>query len=542
MNGTTRNWRRGFLCAMLAFTPPSLAAGADLGQGWSQDERNTFYYTTQGSRLIRRSWFLALERDDNQDLFLADGLTRFGYLSGTPGTFNPYLLPVGFTVDTPVTKEWIGMTCAACHTSDITYKGMTRRVDGAPAGADMYDFLAKLDLALQKAANDDAAFLRFAARVLGAQNNDANRRKLRDDPVIGLRVFSKDFSQFVINSTPASPWGPARLDAFGMIFNRVTSIDLIHDNTRTPNAPVSYPFLWGTSWHAVTQWNGSMANDSETLRLARNIGQVLGVFGTIDFTRPPLYPSSANKLNLRALEAQVSALKAPVWPSEVFGSIDAKRARHGGDLFLANKCDTCHSIVPPADQLRDAKVVLTPLADIKTDGAMAIMAATRESKTGILEGRPILFSPANRFGATALSFDILRHAVARTLVNPTKAAMNPVAKAQAYELKQLFAPALDVPKYKARPLNGIWATAPYLHNGSVRTLYQLLLPEAQREPKFSVGSREFDPVEVGFISANGPVPFELDTSVDGNRKTGHDYGTSLTHDDRMDLIEYMKGL
>ena len=240
MNGTTRNWRRGFLCAMLAFSPPAPAAGADLGQGWSQDERNTFYYTTQGSRLIRRSWFLALERDDNQDLFLADGLTRFGYLSGTPGTFNPYLLPVGFAVDTPVTKEWIGMTCAACHTSDITYKGMTRRVDGAPAGADMYDFLAKLDLALQKAANDDAAFLRFAARVLGAQNNDANRRKLRDDPVIGLRVFSKDFSQFVINSTPASPWGPARLDAFGMIFNRVTSIDLLlPHNSEKPNAPVA---------------------------------------------------------------------------------------------------------------------------------------------------------------------------------------------------------------------------------------------------------------------------------------------------------------
>ncbi len=59
--------------------------------------------------------------------------------------------------------------------------------------------------------------------------------------------------------------------------------------------------------------------------------------------------------------------------------------------------------------------------------------------------------------------------------------------------------------YKARSLNGIWATAPYLHNGSVPTLYDLLLPVNAREaaPKarpvtFKVGAREFDPVKVGF--------------------------------------------
>src|SRR5690625_3270750 len=60
--------------------------------------------------------------------------------------------------------------------------------------------------------------------------------------------------------------------------------------------------------------------------------------------------------------------------------------------------------------------------------------------------------------------------------------------------------------YKARPLNGIWATAPYLHNGSVPTLYDLLLPAKRpddpedgeyRPDEFMVGSREFDPIKVG---------------------------------------------
>ena len=65
-----------------------------------------------------------------------------------------------------------------------------------------------------------------------------------------------------------------------------------------------------------------------------------------------------------------------------------------------------------------------------------------------------------------------------------------------------------LPCYKARPLNGIWATAPYLHNGSVRTMRQLLLPADQREKSFSVGTREFDPDDIGFKDEGA---FTLDT-------------------------------
>ncbi len=52
-------------------------------------------------------------------------------------------------------------------------------------------------------------------------------------------------------------------------------------------------------------------------------------------------------------------------------------------------------------------------------------------------------------------------------------------------------------KYKARELSGIWATAPYLHNGSVPSLYELLLPADQRSKRFYVGNAEFDPKHVG---------------------------------------------
>ena len=56
------------------------------------------------------------------------------------------------------------------------------------------------------------------------------------------------------------------------------------------------------------------------------------------------------------------------------------------------------------------------------------------------------------------------------------------------------------PKYKGRPLDGIWATAPYLHNGSVANLDDLLKPAAQRASSFTVGNRSFDPVHGGFVT------------------------------------------
>jgi hypothetical protein len=52
--------------------------------------------------------------------------------------------------------------------------------------------------------------------------------------------------------------------------------------------------------------------------------------------------------------------------------------------------------------------------------------------------------------------------------------------------------------YRARPLNGIWATAPYLHNGSVPSLHELLLPVEQRKKVFYIGNWEFNPETVGF--------------------------------------------
>ncbi len=103
----------------------------------------------------------------------------------------------------------------------------------------------------------------------------------------------------------------------------------------------------------------------------------------------------------------------------------------------------------------------------------------------------------------------------------------------------LFTSLIDIAK---APLAGIWATAPYLHNGSVPNLYELLLPSNQRTTKFYVGNREFEPKKVGFSTDQAAGTTLFDTSLSGNSNLGHDtYGT-FTEEERWQLVEYLKSL
>ena len=96
--------------------------------------------------------------------------------------------------------------------------------------------------------------------------------------------------------------------------------------------------------------------------------------------------------------------------------------------------------------------------------------------------------------------------------------------------------------YAARPLYGIWAAAPYLHNGSVPTLYDLLLPPDQRPKRFALGPREYDPVKIGFAvnAACNQQDCIVDTTRTGDGNGGHHWGTDLAEPDRISLLEYLK--
>jgi hypothetical protein len=102
-------------------------------------------------------------------------------------------------------------------------------------------------------------------------------------------------------------------------------------------------------------------------------------------------------------------------------------------------------------------------------------------------------------------------------------------------------------RYKARPLNGIWATAPYLHNGSVPNLDALFRPAAKRPLSFSIGVKTFDPVKVGYLTdVPGAARFNVQnpdgTAIVGNSNAGHEFGASFSDDERSWLVEYLKTL
>lgn len=534
-----------------------------LDQGWTPGDSLDFYSRSQGSRLVPYAWFLALEQPDSEALFRADEHIRdLGYLTQQPHELNPDGLPVGFVKDPDSDRgDWLGLTCAACHTSEIHYGKTAFRIDGGPTLADIQLLLTRLTAAITKTLHDAAKFERFAQR-LGV----SDRRKLRQE----LENAAKLRTEFDARNQTPHPYGRGRLDAFGHIVNQVLVVDLgvsAPTQAKPPDAPVSYPFLWDTPHHDFVQWNGIARNkvlESDQLGgLARNVGEVLGVFGEVRVSPPNTatiftgYRSSIRIPDLIHLEELVRKLQSPQWP-EQFPPIDLNKAEAGKQLY-GQYCVRCHATIDRADPSRSIRAVRTPLKFVGTDPRMAVNFATRTGKTGRLEGRREYFVTGDRFGPEARADSMIVHTIAGVILNsPWKqyrdASFPDVRdRDQTDDINAMLV-------YKARPLNGIWATAPYLHNGSVPNLYELLKPGAERVAEFHVGGREFDPVNVGYMVTPSPGSFRFRTADDagrpipGNSNAGHEYGTgkkraeggdglpALTDEQRWQLIEYLKTL
>ena len=229
--------------ALLASTALAAAQSVD-GQGWDATTRNNFYTQDQGTRLIPWSWISALEQANGAP-FMTDGLARYGYLPN-PGS-APAGLPVGFMVARRgVDEPALGLNCAACHTRQIEHGGKSYRIDGGPSLANLGAFWADLDAAVGRTLNDTAKFTAFAKAVLGA---DWTRNR-QETLLLKVQAWYAPFHAISDGGLPRPgkdrPWGKGRLDAVGMILNRVAGLDIgapednyiIKDNIARANAPV----------------------------------------------------------------------------------------------------------------------------------------------------------------------------------------------------------------------------------------------------------------------------------------------------------------
>ena len=619
-----------------------------LEQNWEHDESNWFYNVPQGSRILPYDWMLSLEQKGNRQKFLSDANVRkFGFIPRSPSEDNPDGLPIGFVKDAKFDdgRPSMGLTCAACHTGQISFGETLFLVDGAPSLGDIETLMQDLASALEETSTDRKKFDRFAEKVLGGSASSIEKLLLLGE----LKAVYQQRSGYNHRNFPAegqTPFGFGRVDAFGAILNEISVKFLsVPANHHPADAPVSYPFLWDAPQHDRVQWNGAAENKtskigrllfgtSEVGALGRNAGEVLGVFGSVDindselfFPRP--YTSTVNKQNLLAIENSLKTLWSPVWPSD-FPAIEVAARDRGARLFKDN-CAHCHEQI---DRTSPARKVLARMEDVGTDPTM-VKNFGRIVSTGKLEGRLKTISDLTaRFGKQEPVALLLKHVVERSILRsinekkllralaskkksllrdltpgfqstaiieldgeqakvaldsvvsldqgvrifsddnsvgrlrsalseklgPSKrqllSSLGGLAEGTEEVLAKQFGEVQESGQggesdirlqnasvrfaYKARPLNGIWATAPYLHNGSVRTLMDLLRPACERAKSFHVGSIEFDAQEVGFV--NDPDFPVFDTTLPGNSNSGHEYGATLNEQERKDLVEYLKAL
>lgn len=513
-----------------------------LDQGWGPAQTLWYYHADQGSMLMPYALLINLEQADNVRRFIEpENLTRFRFLNQHATPNNPDALPIGFARH----DDHMGLTCAACHTGQINYQGTAMRIDGAPAMADIIGFLRAVRAAIAATLADEAKLGRFTANM---KVDAAAARKVLTETQTWLDSYEQA-------NHPSVEEGFARLDAVTRIVNQTIRFTSDPSKSLAVGAPTSFPELWDAPRHDYVQWTG-FATNAEIGPLGRNVGEVLGVYGRIDVQHYETeqaakrgYVMSATAKEIVAMETALHELQSPRWPEDVLPSIDRELAERGEALYRDN-CSSCHALLDRSDPRRKVVAMITGIDVVGTDPTAAKVVAYARVPAGKLEGA---ISPEGEiYGAEMGALEMLGDLVVRGLSTQPGAVLETLALAKLHQVEKSdkqgqhrqptqAEPNADLLAYKARPLNGIWASAPYLHNGSVPSLYQLLLPAASRPTRFSVGRWEYDPREVGYVS-DGELPFVVDTTLAGNGKDGHEYGTQLSDDERWALVEYLKTL
>jgi len=521
---------------------------------------------------------------------------------------NPDGLPVGFArtpaYEDPATgrplPDQLGFTCAACHTGQMTFKGTGIRIDGAPATTDLGKFRTVLGLALGYTDMIPGRFGRFADRVLGPDHTDAQAAALRAELKALIALGEQVTQQMAKGMEGSVEEGFMRLDALNRIGTQVFYTDLLAakeegfsalPNLAPNNAPVNYPATWSTSWFDWVQYDASIRQP-----MVRNAGEALGVSAKVNLTNPdrPLFKGSVPLTEVHDMEELLAGpdpflqpvgfkgLASPVWPADLFAVLDptlkppsAADVAEGRRLY-GQHCASCHGVAPndPSGAFWDTanwtepneagqryyKVPVIALEKIGTDPAQADVLRTRTVKLPaylkVPKPNPVdgVYCEDQASGevvaeaAFGWALAVVTGRVIDRWYTDNKVPPAERARMDGYRPNCIQAPA----GYKARPLNGIWATAPFLHNGSVPSLAELLKPAAERVKKFCLGSLEFDPVAVGYDTTCIKGSTVIDTTVKGNLNTGHSFenaplgngviGPALNEEDRKALLEYLKTL
>ena len=279
-------------------------------------------------------------------------------------------------------------------------------------------------------------------------------------------------------------WGPGRVDTFNSA-KAVFNYRWEQTDPRELIGIADFPSIWNQGPRRGMQlhWDGN-----NTLMEERNLSAAFGTGTT---------PPTVDYESIARLETDLLDFKPPPYPYPV----DKDLAARGAPLY-AEYCAACHG-------------------------------ASGTDFSGAQVGK---VTPIEAIGTDRWRLDSYTYALAA----------NQGALYAGYE-QYRFKNFRKTYGYANAPLDGLWLRAPYLHNGSVPTLRDLLEPAGRRPQTFYRGYDVYDAAKVGFVSDVATEGerryFPFDTRVPGNGNQGHEgaaYGTELAETDKQALLEYLK--
>jgi hypothetical protein len=508
-----------------ATTRPARDVIAAQVPAWSADDLQFFLHGSMSAEMVPERVLRALIAT-YPDLFPSADLGNFGLIPDA--TFG---WPIGFS-RRPVAHlgglPSVGINCAACHAVELTAAagGAPVRVLGAAGHFDVEAFFGALTVATFRTA-DPRAMREFLRAYLAAApgGDDAIAQELlaaawqRQGRQIATAMAADP-----AGAVGAGPGGLHRISGAQIVLDRArlererdlvplvrSMLRLLHNvraglhipdqipsalppasgpgrndafgllslslfGTPQTYTPVKFGIVWNLSDRRWVHWDGNTESP-----IARNLLASLGLGAPLVGKR--------GWVDYAAVKRQTDLserIRAPRWPF----AVDAPAAGRGRTLYQA-RCAGCHETAEGDGRLHAA-------ADVGTD-------ATRTT----------LFTPA-----LAQRFNTF---LAEVEIDGYQRPASPGVRSTG--------------KYWAPGLAGVWARAPYLHNGSVRTLAELLTPPSERPAAWQRGSRVYDTAALGYVDDG---PYRFDTRTPGNGNGGHAFGSDLSAADKRDLLEFLK--
>lgn len=557
---------------------PGSSFDNSITNGLANYERKAYYSMDEGIQYLPIDVLMSLKRPNDSGLQVMDELLlarpeRFGLL---PNYINPQSdIPLGITVskDTDY-APMAGINCATCHTGMISNAyGKFFLVDGGSSRFAIDRFIGEMVKALVATlANPDefeAFYARYRARAAveePEEDTGATRKQMVQlvqkayeesdpthlncklntlDPVetkattlrtaayptqkqlstkLGMYVYmARRFAWFLSQTKYGTKIAGSNVSDSGLGRSNPWSVakKMFADKyLHTKNGPkleggqVNTPFNWDFDRQRLIFWDG-VTNSM----LERNLAQ--GVTLVTDFNEKT-FETTVSVRKLKDVSGYASKARAPKWPVEILGYVDMDAAVRGKSLFQIY-CLGCHD--PKANQTQTGTAEYNYI-DVGTDNSYY------KGQLELLDGKDLFTG-------------IIAPFISK--VKTTAAKNEGITDLSSYEVGR--APVLwQTPKANApaaKPLYGVWATPPFLHNGSVPTIWDLLQPASQRPKSFHIGGYVYDVQRLGYVEDKTlPNGYDFNVSClsgcEGNDNRGHEFGVDLSEDHKRDLIEFLK--